>query len=206
MPLHTNFIASRTTVRLRSRRLARLGLRWTPWLGLVLLTIPLLLLTAASMLADALLKTREVRDQIADRAAETPRMKDDLRSLKSLRRTVTGMHANNAQWLALTGELRDRLPAGVWLTRVTVAEAGVQDGRPSQQLLLEGKCESLDGAGALVKALSESPWCAAAVLQSSGAAAPLDTKAAVTSPAPLRFTIAASLRRPIETVVGEPRS
>ncbi len=99
---------------------------------------------------------------------------------------ASAAHFNAALWHDLLRELRDRMPAGVWLTRVDVAAAA---GPGGQRLTLTGQADDHEAIGGLVAALTGSPWFAAAQLQSSAPVAGSD--------APYAFTIETVLRRAV---------
>ncbi|MCC7494242.1 MAG: PilN domain-containing protein [Fimbriimonadaceae bacterium] len=196
MPSQANFIAERYAARRRAWRLAA-GLRRANVVVLLLLTlVPLLLERAASVGAWRLLQARLDRGRIADQAAETRRLQTELRDLAEPRRRAMGVHGNNAQWRDLLHELRDRLPEGLWLTRLEVEAVG-DDGR--QVLRLEGRAERQQAIGELVQRLNQSPWCGVAVLQRSR---PAD---AASGAGPLEFTVTGLVRRPLRDFAGDPR-
>jgi len=196
--LHINFIAERVAERRRTARLARTGLRLTLLAGVLLLIPPFVLDTMASNRATRLRQTRYEREKYAVRAAEHRRLKAELARLQEPRRIAVGVHANNAQWLDLLRELRNRLPQGVWYTRLALQEPLPGPGGALRQtVLMEGAADQHQAIGALVKALTESPWVATAELQRSG---PQQKDAAA---APFAFRIELQLRRPIPELAGE---
>ncbi len=196
--LHTNFIADRTAQRRQSARLARSGVRLTVLAGLLLLVPPFTLDTLASNRAASLRETRLERARYGVRAAEHQRLSAELARLREPRRIAVGVHANNAQWLDLLRELRNRLPQSIWYTRLQLQEpipgAG---GRLRQSVLIDGAADEHQAIGALTKALNESPWVETAVLKRS---APESKDAAA---APFAYQLELRLRRPIPELAGE---
>lgn len=183
--LHTNLIAARrsgakhATQALRTARLA------TIVVGLAVVFVPLLLSGVLSSRATRLREVKAERLALSATVARHQALTEEIARLTESAAVADAAHLNNLHWHELLRELRDRLPAGLWLTKVEVAAA---DGSP-QRVVLQGQADEHDAIGGLVAALTGSSFFSAAALQSS---APVSG-----SDAPYAFTIQAVLRQPL---------
>lgn len=196
MLLHTNFIADRLAQRRYAARLARLGVRTTIVVWLLLLLPPLLLDSVAGQRAAALLAVKTRRADVTAAAAETAWLRGEMNRLQLAHSLTTAVHANDALWLDLLAELRDRLPAGVWLAKLEVAAPATDEaGTPQpRRLVLTGRAEEHASIGAYLAALNQSPWLAGAALIES---APTEG-----TTGPFEFRIEAPLSHPLPELPG----
>ncbi len=193
--LQANFIPERYERHRQSMRWALYCTRVLPLLGVLLLAVPVALDLLVTRAADRLRQTTLARQSVTATAATTTRIDAALTRLRSTHRLAVGLHAADAQWLALLKELRDRLPEHLWLTRLQVmAETAGEGGVRQQRVLLSGRAGDSKATGQLLEALNRSPWFHSAVLKR---ARPPEQGAG-----PSEFEIEAVLRRPIPTAAN----
>lgn len=186
---HTNLIAARSAPVEPLRAAWRTAIFATLGVGAVALLVPLLLTGVWSARAERLRVVQQERLALAPAVAQQGALTLEIARLQYPAMVAVAAHTNNATWSGLLQELRDRLPAGLWLTEVAVSPA---TGAP-QPLTLAGQAENHEAIGEFVAALTGSAWLAAAELRAS---APAEG-----SGPPYDFAIDALLRRPL-TVSG----
>jgi len=184
--LHTNLIGDRASAAQRLRQALRTARLATLMVGLGAVFIPLLLSGILSARATRLREVKQERLALAATVARHQALTAEIARLTDPAAVASAAHFNAALWHDLLRELRDRMPAGVWLTSVDVAAAA---GPGGQRLTLTGQADDHEAIGGLVAALTGSPWFAAAQLQSSAPVAGSD--------APYAFTIETVLRRAV---------
>ena len=183
--LHTNFIAARASAARQAVTAWRTARRTTIAAGCVAILVPLLLANVVSSRASRLREVKQERLALAESTAKHAALTAEIVRLKAPSEIAAASHFNDALWHDLLRELRDRLPAGLWLTGVEVAPAVGET--VGQRLTIEGQAEDHEAIGAFVAALTGSPWLATAQLRESE---PVEG-----SQAPYAFSLEAVLRR-----------
>ncbi|MBI2302040.1 MAG: PilN domain-containing protein [Armatimonadetes bacterium] len=172
----------------RAMRLARWGPR--------VLLVAVVLAVATPLVLQRLVLQRHRLEQQANQWAqevaaavdEEARLRSEIARLTAPAKIARGVHANDARWLDLLGELRNRLPAEMWLSRLEVTAAAAGQG---QTVRLEGGAASHDAVGRYLQSLCESPWLATPRLVRTG-----PTVAGANG---ITFELQAALRVPLPT-------
>ncbi len=188
MRQQVNFIAARAEAWREARWWGVAGPRLAGGLGLLTLALLWLVSSLASNRAEALQRLSEERQAVGAAAAQARLIRTELERVDGPRRLARAVRVNNAHWLDLLRELRDRLPEQAWLTAVEVTS--VVPGEAASALRLEGQAGGHEAIGRLLTSLCQSPWIESARLIESSSD---DAR----EEAPIDFAIEGRLRRPI---------
>ncbi len=163
MRVRANFIPERLAAR-------RAEARRAAWAMAIALAVPLLLLSAVGLIynlaterATTMLGANLRRADDAPTIIQGGWLHAENERLAETRALSVGAHANLARWSDLLRELRDRLPADLWLTHVSVtrpdfrAETPAEPSAQPQALIIRGTAVRAEAVGEYLEALSRSP-------------------------------------------------